>query len=145
MLYRVSQSKHKDTFILKGALLFELWTQQRYRPTRDADFLSRDENNPEHYQQIFEEICDLEVEDDGVRFDRSTVKVERIKEGQDYEGIRVTFVGYMEAARLPHPNRYRLRRCDHARSNQKPLPYVAQQPRSGASLLSPRDRDCREV
>jgi hypothetical protein len=25
-------------YILKGALLFELWTTQRHRPTRDADF-----------------------------------------------------------------------------------------------------------
>jgi hypothetical protein len=49
--------------VLKGALLFELWTEQRYRPTRDADFLSKGENSPERYQQIFEEICDLNVED----------------------------------------------------------------------------------
>ncbi|WP_263355046.1 nucleotidyl transferase AbiEii/AbiGii toxin family protein [Acidicapsa acidisoli] len=46
-------------------------------------------------------ICNLDVEDDGVRFDRSTVKVEKIKEDQDYEGLRVTFTGFMEAARLP--------------------------------------------
>jgi hypothetical protein len=101
ILYRIGQSTYKDSFVLKGALLFELWTEQRYRPTRDADFLSKGDNNPERYQQIFEEICDLIVEDDGVRFDRSTVKVEKIKEDQDYEGLRVTFTGFMEAARLP--------------------------------------------
>jgi len=54
--------------VLKGALLFELWTEQQYRPTRDADFLSKGDNNPERYQQIFEEMCDMKVEDDGVRF-----------------------------------------------------------------------------
>jgi hypothetical protein len=43
----------------------------------------------------------MKVEDDGVRFDRTTVKVEKIKEDQDYEGLRVTFTGFMEAARLP--------------------------------------------
>jgi hypothetical protein len=32
---------------------------------------------------------------------RTTIKVEKIKEDQDYEGLRVTFTGYMEAARLP--------------------------------------------
>ena len=101
ILYRIGQSKYKDSFVLKGALLFELWTEQRYRPTRDADFLSMGDNSPERYQQIFEEICDLKVEDDGVRFDRDTVKVEKIKEDQDYEGLRVTFTGFMEAARLP--------------------------------------------
>ncbi|MGA3132610.1 MAG: nucleotidyl transferase AbiEii/AbiGii toxin family protein [Terracidiphilus sp.] len=101
ILYRIGQSKYKDSFVLKGALLFELWTEQRYRPTRDADFLSIGDNSPERYQHIFEEICDMKVEDDGVRFDRNTVKVEKIKEDQDYEGLRVTFTGFMEAARLP--------------------------------------------
>jgi len=88
ILYRIGQSDYKDSFVLKGALLFELWTEQRYRPTRDADFLSTGDNNPERYQQIFEEICDMNDDDDGVRYDRNTVKVERIKEDQDYEGQR---------------------------------------------------------
>jgi hypothetical protein len=101
VLYRIGQSQYKDSFVLKGALLFELWTEQRYRPTRDADFLSTGDSSPERYQQIFEEICDMKVEDDGVRFNQETVKVEKIKEDQDYEGLRVTFTGFMEAARLP--------------------------------------------
>ena len=35
VLFRLSQSEHRSAFVLKGALLFELWTQQRYRATRD--------------------------------------------------------------------------------------------------------------
>lgn len=101
ILYRIGRSAYKESFVLKGALLFELWTEQRYRPTRDADFLANGDNNPEDYQRIFEEICGMNVEDDGVRFDRNTVKVERIKENQDYEGLRVAFTGFMETARLP--------------------------------------------
>jgi predicted nucleotidyltransferase component of viral defense system len=61
VLYRISQSSHKDTFVLKGALLFELWTEQTHRPTRDADFLSQGENNLERFQKIFEEICALKI------------------------------------------------------------------------------------
>lgn len=34
ILYRLSRSSYRDVFILKGALLFELWTDQSYRPTR---------------------------------------------------------------------------------------------------------------
>lgn len=45
ILYRLSRSAYRDVFILKGALLFELWTHQRYRPTRDADFLARGDRN----------------------------------------------------------------------------------------------------
>ena len=59
------------------------------------------DSSPERYQQIFEDICDMEVESDGVRFDRHTIEVEKIKEDQDYEGLRVTLAGFMEAARLP--------------------------------------------
>ncbi len=101
VLYRIAQSKHRDLFVLKGALLFELWTEQRYRPTRDADFLARGQNSPERFAAIFKEICDAEVEDDGLRFDAGTVTGERIAEDVDYEGVRVKFVGYLENARIP--------------------------------------------
>jgi len=101
VLYRIGQSQHRDVFILKGALLFELWTDQSHRPTRDADFLSQGENTLERFQNIFEEICELEVADDGLRFDTASLKAGRIKEDQDYEGIRVTFLGYLEKASLP--------------------------------------------
>ncbi len=101
LLYRITQSKHKDLFVLKGALLFELWTEQRYRPTRDADFLARGQNSPERFAAIFREICETQVEDDGVRFDPATVAAERITEDADYEGIRVKFVGHLENARIP--------------------------------------------
>ena len=36
ILFRLSKSKYREVFVLKGALLFELWTKERYRPTRDA-------------------------------------------------------------------------------------------------------------
>jgi hypothetical protein len=101
VLYRIAKSRHHEVFVLKGALLFELWTEQRYRPTRDADFLAYGENSLERFSGIFREICNLEVEDDGLRFDAATVTAERITEDADYEGIRVKFVGHLENARIP--------------------------------------------
>lgn len=101
VLYRIGLSSHKNFFVLKGALLFELWTEQTHRPTRDADFLSEGDSSLERFEKIFEELCDMPVHDDGLRFDASSVKVERIREDQDYEGIRVTFLGYLESSRLP--------------------------------------------
>jgi hypothetical protein len=78
-----------------------LWTEQRYRPTRDADFLARGENVPERFVTIFKEICNTAVEDDGLRFDAESVRAERITEDADYQGIRVNFIGYLENARIP--------------------------------------------
>jgi hypothetical protein len=101
VLYRISQSPHKEVFILKGALLFELWTKEIHRPTRDADFHSHGDSDLTRFDAMFQDICKLQVEDDGIAFDPASVKVERIKEDADYEGIRVTFLGYLENARLP--------------------------------------------
>jgi predicted nucleotidyltransferase component of viral defense system len=39
LLYRLSISAYTDQFLLKGALLFDLWFDIPHRPTRDADFL----------------------------------------------------------------------------------------------------------
>jgi hypothetical protein len=39
LLYRLSISPHADQFLLKGALLFDLWFDIPHRPTRDADLL----------------------------------------------------------------------------------------------------------
>ena len=38
-LYRLSQSKYADTFVLKGALMFIVWKVLGMRTTRDIDFL----------------------------------------------------------------------------------------------------------
>ncbi len=101
VLYRIAVSNYRDLFVLKGALLFELWTEQRYRPTRDADFLARGQNNPESFLAIFKEICAATVDDDGLIFDPQTVTADRISEDANYEGIRVKFVGFLGSARAP--------------------------------------------
>jgi len=90
ILFRLSCSAYHDVFVLKGALLFELWTGQQYRPTRDADFLARGENSPERFFRIFRELCSVETEPDGLRFDPDTVTVERIAQDADYEGVCVS-------------------------------------------------------
>jgi len=101
ILYRLSRSRHRDTFVLKGALLFELWTQRTYRATRDADFLALGDNSSERFVGIFKALCVMKVEPDGLAFDADSVKAERITEDADYEGVRITFAGYLERARIP--------------------------------------------
>jgi hypothetical protein len=92
---------YRDVFVLKGALLFELWTQERHRTTRDADFLAHGDNMPERFVKVFGDVCNIAVVDDGLRFDTQSVRAERITEDASYQGIRVTFVGYLENARIP--------------------------------------------
>ncbi len=39
MLYRLSISEDRNSFLLKGALLFDVWFDTPTRPTRDIDLL----------------------------------------------------------------------------------------------------------
>jgi predicted nucleotidyltransferase component of viral defense system len=100
LLYRLSRSPYRHEFILKGAMLFRVWTDQIHRPTRDLDLLSRGEPSLEANTQIFRDICGIEVEDDGLTFDPATVTAERIKEDQEYEGVRVGCRAQLGQARI---------------------------------------------
>lgn len=37
-LFRLGESTHRESFILKGAMLFAIWGEATYRSTRDIDF-----------------------------------------------------------------------------------------------------------
>jgi hypothetical protein len=39
LLYRLSRSPHTEKFLLKGAMLFAIWSDGTHRPTRDVDLL----------------------------------------------------------------------------------------------------------
>ena len=100
LLYRLSESTYRDQFILKGALLFQAWTQKAHRPTRDLDLLGNGNPSAELCEKTFREISDISVADDGLVFFPETVRVEEIKEEQEYEGVRVKFLARLENARI---------------------------------------------
>lgn len=89
LLYRLSQSDWRDDFVLKGAMLFRVWTDKVHRPTRDVDLLGKGDHSESHIRKVFRALCALAVEDDGLIFNADSVTAERIKEDQDYEGVRV--------------------------------------------------------
>jgi len=100
-LYRISQSMHADKFILKGALLFIAWGTSPFRPTRDIDLLGLTTNELDGIERIFRELCDQDIETDGLIFDKESVKSERITEDADYEGVRINLIGYLGKAKIP--------------------------------------------
>lgn len=100
MLYRLSQSRHAESFLLKGAMLFNLWFDMPHRPTRDVDLLGFGSHGPEALVQIFSEVCEIHV-DDGIVFDAKTVKSAEIRKESNYEGVRVTFLGLIDNVRCP--------------------------------------------
>lgn len=100
-LYRLSKSTFRDTFILKGAMLFQIWSNESHRPTRDVDFLSSGEPSEKRMENTFVQILNQSVPDDGLRFDKDSILVEAIKEDQRYRGIRVRLNAYLDSARIP--------------------------------------------
>jgi predicted nucleotidyltransferase component of viral defense system len=101
LLYRLSQSEHRDVFVLKGAMLFQLWGDQPHRPTRDLDLLGRGDNSIPRFERIFRDVCELMVEEDGLVFSAESVRGDTIKEDQEYEGLRLTLDCRLEKARIP--------------------------------------------
>lgn len=99
-LYRLSKTPHRARFVLKGALMLHVWGAPLARATKDLDFLGRLDNSLENLERVVREVCAADVEPDGVVFDPTTVKTERIKEDADYEGVRVRFVGLLGRARV---------------------------------------------
>jgi predicted nucleotidyltransferase component of viral defense system len=100
LLYRLSRSPYCDEFILKGAMLFQVWTNQIHRPTRDLDLLGKGKRTLAELARIFRDIGALIVEDDGLVFDPATVTAERIKEDQEYEGARIGCRAQLGQARI---------------------------------------------
>jgi len=98
MLYRLAVSEHRDSFLLKGALLFDLWYDVPLRPTRDIDLLGFGMAEIPHLIKVFEDLCAIEVED-GISFDAATIKAEEIRKDANYSGTRVTLVGTIDGAK----------------------------------------------
>jgi predicted nucleotidyltransferase component of viral defense system len=89
LLYRLYKSDHVDTFVLKGASLFLVWTGRTYRPTKDLDLLGYGDISVERLTSIFQQVCSADVEPDGLIFDAESICVSEIRHDQEYQGKRV--------------------------------------------------------
>ncbi len=87
LLERISLSKYRSNFILKGGFLISAIVGLDTRATKDLDTTIKGFTlTKETIQNIFKEICKIQVEDD-VTFE--IVGLCDIRENDDYPGIRV--------------------------------------------------------
>jgi len=99
LLYRLDQSKPAEEFVLKGAMLFHMGPDPLpHRPTRDVDLLGKGSPEPARLLEVFREVCAVKVVDDGLVFDERSVRGARIREEQDYEGVRMHLQARMGTA-----------------------------------------------
>lgn len=98
-LYRLSVSRYRDRFVLKGGLLLTVLGVRR--PTRDADVLARGiAGSEESLLDVVREVASIAV-DDGMTFDTSQARAMTIREhAAAYPGTRIVVPATLGTARL---------------------------------------------
>src|ERR1700674_5369940 len=99
LLYRLSTTPHRERFVLKGAMLMTTWFDDPHRPTRDLDLLGFGDPDPDAILDAFREICAVKA-DDAVTFDTEGLTVDRIREEQEYGGLRIKTTANVDGARV---------------------------------------------
>nr|WP_203558402.1 nucleotidyl transferase AbiEii/AbiGii toxin family protein [Bacteroides sp. 519] len=100
-MYRLSVSKFKNKFCLKGGALLYALEKEFPRPTLDIDFLGiKIKNDIATIKNVFREILIIPCED-GILFDISTIEAEEINETNTYQGIKISFMAKLDTIKQP--------------------------------------------
>jgi predicted nucleotidyltransferase component of viral defense system len=100
-LYRFSRSDFADEVVVKGAMLFLVWAGEAYRATTDLDLMGRRRHSAVELALMFQTVCRVKVEDDGLVFQVDSVQVEEIREDNEYGGLRVKLEARLGNVRIP--------------------------------------------
>jgi len=100
LIYRLMHTQYKDRFVLKGAMLFLIWHEDTYRPTKDLDFLGTGIIDENELLKIFKDIFAVEVPDDGIKFDPDHINIEEIRDGEIYHGYRINVRALLGTAKI---------------------------------------------
>jgi hypothetical protein len=89
LLFRLSLSEHRDSFVLKGAMLFVAWPGTEDRPTRDMDLLGYGSPEPADVAARFGDECRQAVPvDDGMEFLTESITAETIRRRDHRNDLR---------------------------------------------------------
>ncbi len=99
-LFRLGASDRRDRFVLKGAMLLRLWSDQPYRATRDLDLLRRGDGAFEAIRDDLRAIASTPVPPDAISFDPARIDIEAIRAADEYAGTRATLPARCGKARL---------------------------------------------
>lgn len=91
LLYRISQTRYRENFYLKGGALMYAYERFAARPTLDIDFLGTHiSNDGERIAEAIREICAVDCKEDGVQFAYDKIETQNITEFKDYHGVRLS-------------------------------------------------------
>lgn len=100
MLRRISKSKYKENFVLKGGLLIYTLSGFEGRATVDMDFLLRHiENSVVNVQEVVKEIIETSTGNDFINYE--IVGCEKISVDKKYNGISLQLIARIANTRTP--------------------------------------------
>jgi hypothetical protein len=99
-LYRLSQSQHANRFILKGALLLQIWQTPEIRSTMDIDLLGRTNNDVSFLISNIIDILSVDIDPDGLSFFPENITADGIAEDAEHKGIRILFPARLDTMKL---------------------------------------------
>ena len=98
-LWRLSESRFHEQFVLKGSQVFRIWNGNMHRPTRDLDLLKFGDSSPEALAACFAQVCKIETaHDDGLTW--GEVDAQPIRKETEYGGVRLTMTPELAGARI---------------------------------------------
>ncbi len=100
LLYRLGASPYAERFVLKGATLFKLWSDERRRATWDLDLLGIGASGVADVAAVIRNLCEM-PSDDAITFLADSVRGEEIRIPDEYAGVRVRLDARLDAARIP--------------------------------------------
>lgn len=99
-LYRLSRSRYREHFILKGGSLLFACDEFVPRPTLDIDFMgTRINRDSATLKSAFIQVMNTQVPDDGVIFLPETIASDPITIEKEYPGLRLTFDAKLDSIR----------------------------------------------
>ncbi len=99
LLERVSISKYQSNFILKGGMLIASMVGLDTRATMDMDATIKGVIVSEKsVERIFKDLCEIEIAD---KITFSFIKINKIREGSDYLGYRVSLIASYPPMSVP--------------------------------------------
>lgn len=99
ILYRLSQTEHRETYILKGGMLVTLWTVDPGRFTVDIDFSKQGSYEEKKIIADLNEVLSVEVAD-GLSFTSTELEPTRMTGNQIYGGVRLKTVALLERTQI---------------------------------------------
>lgn len=80
--------------------MFLVWYGSMHRPTSDIDLLGFVDADEATLKEVIRAVCTQEIDEDGVRFDPESVRIDKIREETAYGGLRCLIEAKLGSAKL---------------------------------------------